>query len=322
MRRRHRDARETSRGRARREGRGGTRGGVEGAALLLVLILAVTAPYGLAAQERVDETRPAAAEGVVEVRNVAGSVEVTGWDRGEVRVTGALEEDVEDLVVERSGRRTRVEVRLPEDRHVQDGGAELTIRVPRGSQVVVSTVSAGIRVADVDGDLDLTSVSGSVVAGAGPGGVRAESISGGVRVDGGRDEVRARSTSGRVEIRDGRGTVEASSVSGGVDVSGSTFGGVQLETVSGGVHFRGDVTQDASLRLESMSGSLELDVPEDVDAEFELSTFSGSLSVGFDVAVDRTRGWGSSQDVEFTMGGGGARVVVESFSGSITVRGF
>lgn len=292
-----------------------------GIGLLLAAALTLVGAGPLAAQQRVDETRPAAPDGVVEIRNVAGSVEVSGWDREEVRVAGTLEEDVEELTVDRSGRRTRIEVRLPEDGHGREADADLTIRVPRGSDVTVSTVSAGIDVADVDGDLDLSSVSGGVEVGSGAGPVRAESISGTVRVEGGRDEVRARSTSGRVEVRGVRGTVEAASVSGPVDVSGSTLREVQIETVSGGARLEGGLTSDATVEVETMSGSVELVFPSDVEADFELSTFSGSLSIGLDARVDRSRDWGAGQDVEFTTGDGGARVVVESFSGSITIRG-
>lgn len=324
MRRRRRAERTTGsrRGHGTRHGRSrgpATAGGVRG--LLVALVLAVAAAHGLEAQERVEETRTAPADGVVEIRNVAGSIGVEGWDREEVRVTGTLEDGVEELDIARSGRRTRIEVRLPERGNVRNGDADLRVRVPRGSDVVVSTVSAGIEVAEVEGDLDLTSVSGGVRAGAGPGAVRAKSISGGVRIEGGRDEVSASSTSGSVQVLDARGTVDASSVSGRVDVSGSRFAEVELESVSGGIRFRGDVTPDASVRLESMSGSLELVVPEDVNAEFELSTFSGSLSVGLGVDVEPSRGWGRSRDVEFATGSGGARVVLETFSGSITVRG-
>lgn len=294
---------------------------VVGMGVLLALAAGPVGPDRLAGQERVDETRGAPADGNVEIRNVAGSITVSGWDREEVRVTGTLDRDVEELAIDRSGPRTRIEVRPPGNRGGRDVAADLEIRVPRGSDVTASGVSAPIRVRDVDGELDLKTVSGAVEAGPGPGPVRAESISGRVRVDGGRDGVRARSTSGAVSIRDVSGTVEASSVSGTVEVNGSTFRDVRLETVSGGVRFEGGVTRDAKVQMESMSGSLDVLVPQDVDGAFRLSSFSGSLSVDLEASLERSEGMGAGRDVEFTLGSGSAAFVLESFSGSISVRG-
>lgn len=294
---------------------------VVGVGVLLALAAGPMGPHGLAAQESVDETRTAAPDGSVEIRNVAGSITISGWDREEVRVTGTLDRDVEELTIDRSGPRTRIEVRLPGNRGGREVSADLEIRVPRGSGVTASAVSAGIRVRDVDGELDLKTVSGEVDVGPGPGPVRAESISGRVEVEGGREGVRARSTSGRVRIRGVSGTVEASSVSGTVEVSGSSFRDVRLETVSGGVRFEGGVARDAKVRMESMSGSLDVVVPGEVDGAFRLSSFSGSLSVGFETEAERSEGMGPGRDVEFTMGSGSARFTLESFSGSISVRG-
>lgn len=321
MHRRDRDASGTEVGAASCTNVRRRRAVVVGVSVLLALVAGSVSPDGLAAQERVDETRAAPADGSVEIRNVAGSITIAGWDREEVRVTGTLDRDVEGLAIDRSGPRTRIEVRLPGNRDGRDVSADLEIRVPRGSGVTVSGVSAGISVREVDGELDLKTVSGAVDVGPGSGSVRAESISGQVRVDGGRNGVRARSTSGRVLVRDVSGTVEASSVSGTVEVSGSTFRDVRLETVSGGVRFEGGVTRDATVRMESMSGSLDVVVPREVDGAFRLSSFSGSLSVGFEAAVERSEGVGAGRDAEFTLGSGSARFDLESFSGSINVRG-
>lgn len=321
MNRRHRNESGTEVGGARCKIVRLRRAVVVASSVLLALAAGPVGPDGLAAQERVDETRAAPADGSVEIRNMAGSITISGWDREEVRVTGTLDRGVEELAIDRSGPRTRIEVRLPGNRGGPDVSADLEIRVPRGSDVTASGVSAGISVRNVDGELDLKTVSGAVDVGSGPGPVRAESISGRVRVDGGRNGVRARSTSGRVLVRDVSGTVEASSVSGTVEVSGSTFRDVRLETVSGGVRFEGGVTRDAEVRMESMSGSLDVVVPRDVDGEFRLSSFSGSLSVGLEAAVERSEGMGAGRDAEFTLGSGSARFVLESFSGSIRVRG-
>src|SRR4029077_13336188 len=56
--------------------------------LIPILSLALAVPA--LGQSRVDERRPAAADGVVEIDSAVGAVKVIGWNREEVQVTGAL----------------------------------------------------------------------------------------------------------------------------------------------------------------------------------------------------------------------------------------
>ena len=64
------------------------------------------------------------------ISNVSGTVDVRGWDRNEVQVTGHLGEDVERVDVETSGGRTVIKVVLPRGSS-HDGDATLEIQVPR-----------------------------------------------------------------------------------------------------------------------------------------------------------------------------------------------
>ena len=93
---------------------------------------------GNAAAESVDQTRPAAAKGVVSIDNLSGSVHVTGWSRKEVQVKGTLGKDVEKLIFEGEGERTRIEIDLPEHvnhRNAKSIESHLEVSVPAGSDV-------------------------------------------------------------------------------------------------------------------------------------------------------------------------------------------
>src|SRR5262245_60581902 len=76
-----------------------------------------------------DQTVQADPKGTVEISNVAGRVNVVGWDRSEVKVTGNLGEGVERVEVKGSGNRTFVKVVLPH-MSTHDGDADLDIQVP------------------------------------------------------------------------------------------------------------------------------------------------------------------------------------------------
>ena len=109
--------------------------------------------------------REVAAEpkGVVEITNVAGSIQVSGWDRNTVSIHGELGESVERVDVTSQPGRTTIKVVLPEhsSRH---GDADLKIQVPQGSELDISAVSADVTTGKVLGAQRLQSVSGDVHA--------------------------------------------------------------------------------------------------------------------------------------------------------------
>ena len=76
----------------------------------IALAFLFTAPV---AAEEVDRTLDAAADGAVEISNIAGSVTVEGWSRNEVQVKGTLGRNVEELIFERDGDRVTIKVKVP-----------------------------------------------------------------------------------------------------------------------------------------------------------------------------------------------------------------
>ncbi len=63
--------------------------------------------------EEIDETLDAAADGHVDISNIAGSVKVSGWSRNAVEVTGTLGPKVEELVFERDRDKITIKVKVP-----------------------------------------------------------------------------------------------------------------------------------------------------------------------------------------------------------------
>ncbi|HET7275889.1 MAG TPA: hypothetical protein VFI91_12045, partial [Longimicrobiaceae bacterium] len=97
--------------------------------LILLALVFWVAPA--AAQQRVDETIRTSATGVVRVSNLAGNVNVEGWDRNEIRVTGVLGRGTERLAITGDAEQTEIRVIIPQNsRNVE--GTDLQIRVPAG----------------------------------------------------------------------------------------------------------------------------------------------------------------------------------------------
>lgn len=288
-------------------------------ALGLTLVAAVAAAGPALAQQQVSETREVPADGSVRVGNIAGSVEVIGWDRAEVRVEGTLGRGTEGLTFRRDGRTTVIRVEIPEDANDVEA-SHLTVRVPAASSLDVEGVSAEVTVDGVQGALDLSSVSGDVTVAAEGNRVHARSVSGDVVVTGSVERLRANTASGDVSVRGVTGPVDARSISGTVEVEDATLSDGSLESTSGTVRYVGDFAPGAVVRLQSVSGTIELELPGDVSAEFEVGTLSGNIENEFGPEARRKSRHAPGMELTFSTGGGDARVMAETFSGSVHIR--
>jgi hypothetical protein len=80
---------------------------------------------------------PADPAGTVEVVNVEGSIEISGWDQPSVEVSGNIGDKVERVDVTSSANHTTVRVVLPSGNSWDgDSSAHLKIRVPQDLGVV------------------------------------------------------------------------------------------------------------------------------------------------------------------------------------------
>jgi DUF4097 and DUF4098 domain-containing protein YvlB len=284
------------------------------------LVLLVLSVAGIAAADRsVDETRPLAPDGRVEISNVAGEVTVVGWTGSGVAITGTLGDNVEELAVTSDGDHLSIEVEL--ERKVRSSGeARLTVKVPIGASVEVETVSADITVDGVRGDLDLESVSGRVEVSGEPRSLAAASVSGDLVVASAAGRTELEAVSGKVVVGRASGRLEVSVVSGDIELEGGVLESLELETVSGTAVCRVAPAAGGRFAIETMSGRVELVLPAQVDADFHIETFSGSIENDFGPAPKRTDEYGPGRELRFTSGNGGARITVESFSGSVHLR--
>ena len=296
--------------------RDGTASGMRKGAWIAIVALMMALPAW--AQTKVDETRPLAADGVVEISNVAGSVQVLAWSGSGVEITGVLGKDVKELDISGTDRRLEIEVDLP--RNADDIDTELVIRVPATAGVEVQTVSATIQVEGVEGAIDLESVNGRIEVLGRPSELSAESVSGDITVAFAPRRSDLATVSGSITVADGEGEIDAETVSGGVKVEGGLFDGASFETVSGSIIFAADLAPRGEYDFESMSGNVTLVVPASVSAEFDISTFSGSVSNALGPEPERTSKYTPEKELRFTAGSGGAEVSIESFSGRIEIK--
>ena len=284
----------------------------------LVLITALAAPAWLAAQTPVDQTRPAAPDGAVNIENMSGTVKVTGWDRAEVQVKGTVGHGAE-LSFGGSEKHLQIEV---EAEHGNPMGikSDLEVFVPAGASVSVEGFQATISIAGVTGSVSAETVNGSITQ-AGPAkGVELQSVNGAIDVTKAGGRIQAEAVNGPVTIRDASGELEASTVNGKLLVTGGSYERAKLESVSGGVRFEAGLSPRATLGVESVSGTVDLFFPAAFGAEFSVSTFSGEIVNELGPAAEKASKWAPGKELAFTSGSGGARITVETLSGAVNIR--
>jgi len=251
------------------------------ACLLFVVILAGTCP--LWASGEVDERRSMSPDGLVEIEMISGTIRVIGWSEDAIEIRGRLRRPLDQLEIDSDGDEVSIEVSPPYGSHRGDEES-LEIRMPRGARLEVETVSAPIDVEDLNGDVAVSSISGSI------------------RLRGNLRSVEAETVSGLITLKDGG------------DLRQGSF-----ETVSGNIRARANFQPRGRFDFESVSGTVELTVPSGVAANFEVQTFSGRIDSDFGTPrkIDPPM---PSQELIFTTGAGGARISIESFSGMVKIR--
>jgi DUF4097 and DUF4098 domain-containing protein YvlB len=266
----------------------------------------------------VEERRPAAPDGVVQINNPSGSTRVVGWDRHEILVTGTLGPGGEGLSFEVTRRRAEIGMATEGDPH--GSPANLEVKVPAGSRLEIESFNAGIVVTGVKGSVKASTVQGRIVITEASGEVTAETVNGAVEISGSPRRVQAESSNGSVTVSGASGEVKASTVNGRLTVSGGAFDRVGLESVNGRVTFEGELKPGATLDVETVGGAIELRLPEGTSAEFTVATFSGEIRNDFGPSARPANRWTSEKELSFTLGHGSAKVGVESLSGAIEIR--
>jgi DUF4097 and DUF4098 domain-containing protein YvlB len=263
---------------------------------------------------RIDTTFNFDRRGAVVLVLSAGYIDVTSWDRPQIRVRARSERSVVRMdatptrlsldILRARGGDTRFEVTVPTGVRVSARAStgDISIVGTKGS-VEARTQSGDLTVSDVAETIDLNTYSGDIIA---------RSLNGNVEVT---------TLSGEVDVTDARGDVDVTSVSGDIDLRNIAARFVRAKTTSGDVSYDGGVDATGRYDLGSHSGSVYVTIPQNVGALFTIATYSGTLDSEFPITLrPGEHGIGTSKRFTFEVGKGDARITAESFSGDITIR--
>ena len=297
--------------------------------LLLPLLLAapLLLPAAADAQRRdrgayrtwIDTTVALARGGTVDVGGLAVDVVVATWDRPEVRVRAYAEHGR----YETSYSAARVAVRVePEGdrRSGRIGDAHIELTVPEGTRVRATTTAGDIEVADTRGEVELSANAGDVTVRGARGLAALKTLAGDVAATSMEGDVVASTGMGDVLLRGVAGDVRVTTVGGDVQLEGVAGRAITARSTSGDVAYAGVPHAAGRYELASHSGDVLLELPADARADLSVQTYNGALVTAFPIVVGGGVAASRPRTFEFALGGGGARIRVETFSGDIVLR--
>lgn len=251
---------------------------------------------------------------VVRVATFDGSIEIRSWDRPEVLVeiekrgpTRAAIEAIE-VAASQDGSVIEVEVKQP-DRQPLTGfrlhssaSARLIVSVPRRTDIRARSGDGAIRIARVDGQVELHTGDGSI---------RAEELSGDLTLTSGDGSIAVDGAEGRLVLETGDGSV---------NVTGR-LGAVRLRTGDGSIVYRsaaGTVMVD-DWDITTGDGSVSLYLPSDFGAELDAHTGDGSIQNDLSMSSGGPSG-DERRSVKGRLGSGGKRLRIHTGDGGIRLR--
>lgn len=258
-------------------------------------------------------------QGIVEIVNVSGEVQVRGWDKPEVVVTADDADELDRVDIRNVGRLTIIKVRSRG--RSANHATDLQISVPRDSTLTINTVSGSQDIQGVRGMQRLQAVSGTIVTEAWPGDFEAKTMSGEILVRGRGGEGLARITtmSGDIRIEDTGQELDLNTVSGDVNVTARQMNRAHIQSTNGDVTVATKLASNARFEAETVNGELHIMLLDPIDAEFEIETFNGEIDNCFGPRVRDTRGFGPGKELRFQEGGGRSQVRLKTLNGTVAL---
>jgi DUF4097 and DUF4098 domain-containing protein YvlB len=262
------------------------------------------------------QTSSASPQGSVEIVDIAGSIEVEGWDRSEVEVTGTPADLAERVHLSSSGDQTTIHV-MPYSIHGSSSDdIHLIVHVPAKSSVSTSLVSAKLEVKGLQGDAYLRTISGGIY-GEVNGNLRVNTVTGTVHLSApSAERVEVKTISGNVQLTGGSGEAELSTVSGKVQADLGSLTRGRFKSISGDMTANFSVAHDGEIEGESVSGTIRFGFGAAPAADFDVQSFSGTIDNCFGPKPVEAQ-YGPGSKLIFKNGDGRANVRIASKSGDI-----
>lgn len=277
----------------------------------MIMQLAAAVLASMAVVQQVDTTFAVSPDGRLDLYNHQGTVNVTTWDRDEIRIRASWDEGRRPITIRTTDSGVRVRV---EPRNAGLPYVEFDITAPRSMSMAMQGVELAVRIEGVDGNVSLQSVEGQLDVDGGRGNVSLQAVEGPVTVRNASGKISVNAVDGMVTILDSRGALRVESVDGDVMLRNIDSDDVGVNVVDGDVTYTGTIRDDGRYFISTHDGDLNITLPRDANARVSIATFDGDLVSDIPIQLE---GDFSQKRFSFTIGTGRALMELSSFDGVI-----
>lgn len=240
--------------------------------LLLAALFTLASAARATVTETVTKSFPLAADGVLHLDNVNGSIVITAWDKAEVSVVAEkrakTDEDLQKVTLEFEASPASLTIHTKYARtgwfHTNvNASVRYQLMVPAGARLQkIDSVNSDITVTGVHGAVNLDTVNGTIEARGLMADARLDSVNGNLRAEFAAldqvHEVKLDSVNGRAEVTLPKGAsadIKADSVNGRVSVDQAIkLGKVGRHSLNGGIGGGGG----PSITLDTVNGGIAI----------------------------------------------------------------
>lgn len=273
-------------------------------------------------KEDFSSTHKLASGGRVVLESFNGPVEVMGWDKDEVEVSGAKSASREEVLkaihvdVTADAGMVRIRARRPDERHC-NCGVRFTLKVPK--KVILEDISTS------NGSLRLESIQGSARMRSSNGAVRVWGVDGDIDIQTSNGSVDVDKFTGAADLKTSNGRIKASGIEGAFSArtsNGSIDAGIDaldtgkplvLSSSNGSINVSLARWNNNEIRASTSNSSINLRLPAGVAAELKAVTSNGNITSDFELVASQR----SKTRVSGRIGGGGALLDLSTSNGNI-----
>lgn len=264
--------------------------------------------------------------GRLNIDNANGSIEVAGWDRNTIDISGTKyapnEQTLRDvqIKVDISGDTARIRTETPKDFFMGNYGAKYLIRAPR--QLLIEntvTTNGNVTIEDLTGGGRAHTTNGHVSLARDEGNYEVETTNGGIEMEELSGSERAETTNGAVHARLKTGSLDVRSTNGGIDLtilSPQDAKPIRAGTTNGSITLALAEFHQNPITAHTTNGSITLRLPPDTNADVNAHNSHSSIVTELPLSTTEEM---SKHQVRGQLGKGGAEIEA-STGGSIHIE--
>ena len=233
-------------------------------------------------------TYPLQPGGRLELDNRNGSIEIIGWDRNTIDVSGTKFAPSSDRLkqikinVSVSGNTASIATEWPRDSWHGSYGAKYTIRAPRQTTLArAQTTNGSVSIEDLEGGGLVNSTNGRISMARDTGDYDVRTSNGAIEFEECSGSERAHTTNGAVRGRLKAGSIDSESTNGSIDLTlmqPSNGQRIRAATTNGGIALALAEFHDNALNAATTNGSVTIRLPSDTNAKVNAETSVSSIS--------------------------------------------